>query len=499
MKAFCNILAVLAVIVIVGFSGSAQAALVGYWPFDMLYSGGAATPNLGIGGAALTGSMVGDATLEANVSDGSITRGSALLLDGAGDEVVIHDGVTKLHGGAAYTVAAWIKTTGQNQAILGKDRNGIWEQGSSAFFANYTHEVLSWHNLNGKIDMLVGWNLDGVTAPDGSRYGTPIADGQWHHIALTNRADTGPFNLAKVYIDGVDVSGYNETWWTIDSGNTVRIGNSRWLPNLAPGDPGGGFFDGHIDDVAIYNQALSGDQIQTLMNDGPQDFTLPQTAPGPVSLWGIDVTQEQGYDWGAHGLLYDNTNGWGLVDWDLVDAGQDYSKPEEAIFTAEQPLSLGGLTELIFTIKSENLANYNLGKFRLSVTTDDQVEFSPAFGEDGNWIELVPRSVESANGTTLNILGDNSILASGIDPATEILTVTVWTDLDNITGYRLEVLEDPSLPTGGPGRAIGEGNCVLTYFGVEAVLVPEPSTFILLTSAAAGLLCCLIRKRRRVA
>ncbi len=284
----------------------------------------------------------------------------------------------------------------------------------------------------------------------------------------------------------------------------MRIGNSAWHPFPENNDPGAGFFTGHIDDVAIYNQALSGDQIQTLMNSGPQDFTVPQTTAGPVSLAGVDVTQEQYWDWGAHGLLYDNPNGWAILDFDLQSAGLDYTESEEAIFTAEQPLSLGGLMELVFTIKSENLFNFNLGKFRLSVTTDDQVEFSSAFGGDGNWIELTPLSAESANGTILDILGDNSILASGPDPATEILTVTVWTDIDNITGYRLEALEDPSFPSDGPGRLGdpnigngGDGNFVLSYFGVEAALVPEPTTWAMLGGLLVSWLA--FRKRRRTA
>ncbi len=497
MRAFCNILAVAGVIMVVGFAGSVQAALVGYWAFDQL--NGIATPNGGLGGTKRYGFVQGGAVLESNVSDSrGITRDSAMLFDGIDDQVEIYDGVTKLHAGAPHTIAAWIKTTGQNQAILGKDRGGIWEQGASTVFTNLTWAP-NWYNLTGKDEAYVGAIMDGTPAPGGGLQANPPTDGNWHHIAVTSRADTGPGNLAKIYIDGVDVSGSGRgsSWWTLDPGNMLRIGNSMWAAIPEQGFPGVEFFTGHIDDVAIYNQALSADQIQTLMNSGPQDFTVPQTTPGPVSLWGVDVTFDQYHSWGAHGLLYDDPNGWAIGNSDLYNAGQDPTEPAEAILTAEQPLSLGGLTELIFTIKSENYPNFNLGRFRLSITTDAQVEFDPPPGEDDNWIELVPRSVESAYGTTLNILDDNSILASGYNPVYEILTVTAWTDLDNITGYRLEALEDPSLDGEGPGRA-GIGNFAISYFGVEAALVPEPTTWAMLGGLlTSGYLA--FRWRRRVA
>lgn len=496
MRAFCKILFVVTVVMLAGFAGSAQAALVAYWPFDELENGGTTTPNLGIGGAVMDGTMIDDATLDANVSDGSITRGSALLLDGDGDEVVINDAVTGLHAGAPYTVAAWFKTTAANQAFLGKDRDGAFELGSQHFFINYTYETFNWYNLSGAVGYGYGQTLDGELAPDGTAHGTPVADGTWHHIAVTSRADTGPYNLGKVYIDGVDVTLGNDTWYTYDLGNIVRIGNSS-KPTLG-NNPGMGFFTGHLDDVAIYNQTLTESQVQTLMNSGPQDFAVPaQTSDGPVSLWGVDVSYDQAWGWGAMGALYDNNECWAIYD--FADEDTDPIHDEEAIFTTEGPLSLGGLTELVFTIKQEKFAGANLGKFRLSATTDDQVELSDAYGEDGNWFELMPRSADSAGGATLNILADNSILAGGLNPDNDVYTITAWTDIDNITGFRLEVFEDPSLPNGGPGRFPVYGNFNLTHFGVEATLVPEPSTFVLLTCAAAGLLVCLIRKRRRVA
>lgn len=102
-----------------------------------------------------------------------------------------------------------------------------------------------------------------------------------------------------------------------------------------------------------------------------------------------------------------------------------------------------------------------------------------------NWTALHPESVTSANGATLTIGGDNSILASGKAPDTDTYTVTAKTPLHSITAFRLEALPDKSLPMNGPGRA-GNGNMVLTGFTVTAKAAgPDPAHPIPLQNATA--------------
>jgi hypothetical protein len=83
-----------------------------------------------------------------------------------------------------------------------------------------------------------------------------------------------------------------------------------------------------------------------------------------------------------------------------------------------------------------------------------------------SWTILEPKEMKSAAGTILSKLPDNSILASGPNPSPEVYTVQVETKLLNITGFRLEVLADSSLPAKGPGRA-PNGNFVLNELKVE--------------------------------
>src|SRR5262249_53671502 len=49
----------------------------------------------------------------------------------------------------------------------------------------------------------------------------------------------------------------------------------------------------------------------------------------------------------------------------------------------------------------------------------------------------------------------------------------VKTDVQPITAFRLELLNDPNLPLQGPGRSI-KGTCALTEFEVEAAAAATP-------------------------
>lgn len=83
------------------------------------------------------------------------------------------------------------------------------------------------------------------------------------------------------------------------------------------------------------------------------------------------------------------------------------------------------------------------------------------------WYVLDPETFTSSGGSTLKKLPDNSVLASGKNPSPDVYTITAKSNLPAITGVRLEVLSDPSLPAKGPGRA-PNGNFVLNEFKIAA-------------------------------
>ena len=90
------------------------------------------------------------------------------------------------------------------------------------------------------------------------------------------------------------------------------------------------------------------------------------------------------------------------------------------------------------------------------------------------------------------VLEDKSLLLSNGDndpvPLKDTYTVTVNTSLANISAFKLEVLTDPSLPAGGPGRGHAKApNFVLNEFTVTASrLNGDAAAFVKLSNAKAS-------------
>ncbi len=87
------------------------------------------------------------------------------------------------------------------------------------------------------------------------------------------------------------------------------------------------------------------------------------------------------------------------------------------------------------------------------------------------WVPLLPAKLASSNEAALVALPDRSILATGKKDK-GIYTVSFETSIDQITGFRLEAIADPELPSQGPGLA-DNGNFVVTEFEVLAASAEE--------------------------
>lgn len=81
------------------------------------------------------------------------------------------------------------------------------------------------------------------------------------------------------------------------------------------------------------------------------------------------------------------------------------------------------------------------------------------------WTLLKPTSLYSKGGATLEVLEDNSILASGTNPEQEVYEVVAELPSGKWSAVRLEGLTHESFPRGGVGRS-ANSNTVLTDFAV---------------------------------
>jgi hypothetical protein len=90
------------------------------------------------------------------------------------------------------------------------------------------------------------------------------------------------------------------------------------------------------------------------------------------------------------------------------------------------------------------------------------------------WTVITPEvDVNSDGGQKYIPQKDGSFLAGGYAPTKHSVKMILKTDLQNITAFRLELVNDPNLPLNGPGRSI-QGTCALTEFEVETATVAEP-------------------------
>ncbi len=106
-----------------------------------------------------------------------------------------------------------------------------------------------------------------------------------------------------------------------------------------------------------------------------------------------------------------------------------------------------------------------------------------------DWIVVRPEVDDiSTGGQKYQPLPDGSFLALGYAPTSLRVKFTVKTDVPNITAFRLELLTDPNLPLGGPGRS-SKGMCALSEFSVETAptAAPDKVTKIKLARATADI------------
>jgi hypothetical protein len=82
------------------------------------------------------------------------------------------------------------------------------------------------------------------------------------------------------------------------------------------------------------------------------------------------------------------------------------------------------------------------------------------------WTTVSPEP-DVSGGQKHYVLADGSILAQGYAPTKHTTEFEVQTNAENIAAVRLELLNDPNLPLGGPGRSI-YGTCALTEFRLDA-------------------------------
>ena len=151
-------------------------------------------------------------------------------------------------------------------------------------------------------------------------------------------------------------------------------------------------------------------------------------------------------------------------EYEILKLGQG----ESWVVEPEIPLPTPEQEEASRRIQAEKAELQSRLETSTSELEEDQIRWEEAMrGAEADWTVVSPRELESLGGAALTPLDDQSVLAGGSNPDADTYVVRTSCPIPEIRAVRLQVLEHPTLPGGGPGRD-SEGNFFLSAFEVEA-------------------------------
>lgn len=217
------------------------------------------------------GSLGTDATLSGSLQ---INQSPAANLDGKSVKTT-HNAASyaSLSGAvfpASFTLECWVK---RDTAFTGT--YDVFELfASSATFFKFTYNNAG------------DWSISGTISPATTPTGTTIADGNWHHVAITKGTSD---NTIRYYLDGSLVTSGSLSSSASASG-TVYVGERAGASQRAT----------NIDEVALYTTALSSTRIAahyteatasvTHINVTPPAITVSTTSPVPTPGTGRTIS-----------------------------------------------------------------------------------------------------------------------------------------------------------------------------------------------------------------
>jgi hypothetical protein len=178
--------------------------------------------------------------------------GQALSFDGDGDHVRVQNAVVLEP--TTVSVEAWVNST--TLTAYG-EYNYILAKGAAEFRGASYALTTSLNQEGGGLWFYVGNGSAFAYSPDP---GPGIWDGNWHHVVGTYDG-----SFVRLYVDGVEVGNGNRLdnvlGYGLPTSNDLYIGTYGGIPGYS--------FDGLIDEPAVFNRALTSEEVRKLYAAGP--------------------------------------------------------------------------------------------------------------------------------------------------------------------------------------------------------------------------------------
>ncbi len=334
--------------------------LIAYYQLDEASWNGTANEVVDQSGNSLHGTAVGGVTTsEAKVCNGAILDGITLAYVEVADDPLL-DIPDEL------TVSLWIKTNvippSGLKTILSKDQN-------YEFHINSAGRIYWW------------WN-DAGGAAHTLTSATTVSVGTWHHIAIVYSKSA---SSQTIYIDGVadvNTSNRNESLY-LDT-DPLQIGGDQAFATRE--------FDGLIDEVRIYESALTQTQIQADMNV-TRPCTTPVTCSFRDNFTTVSYSNDDGtLSWTGDWLETNDNNAPASGDayiagGDLILHNQTGTGGSRPVLSRELDLTGATSATLEFTFSTT-----------AGVDTNDRFQVEVSADGGGSWNPL--ETIDNINGAT---------------------------------------------------------------------------------------------------
>src|SRR3989338_6513170 len=237
---------------------------------------------------------------------------------------------------------------------------GAWVKSSTAYagtkfpFGHFSASLVWASSLNTSI---FGFSVYGSLGNIGSNKSFNAVDTNWHHLVgvITRSGNNATITL---YADGISLGSDSGTVGNITAPNPFQIGT--WDGDTANG------FKGTIDDVRIYNRALSADEIKRLykigatlkINTSINNDSLQKGLVGYWSFEGKDMAGNTAYDRSGNANNGTLTGVDGSTDTIAVDG-----TPSTGTFTTGNPINVSHTTGsgATFMLVVISITNDNFG------------------------------------------------------------------------------------------------------------------------------------------
>ncbi len=213
--------------------------LVGYWPFSGNANDQSGNGNNGtVTGAILTTDRFGNAN-------------SAYNFDGSNNHILVSDNST-LSGFSDITISLWVNIS-QFPSASNPFSGLVTKWYGSGSCGGMTDNYACYLRTN---NQFVAGTNQYRNYPDMLQSPSNLSTSNWYHLVMVHNSTTG----GSIYINGSLVSTYNTSGALCSSTNPLYFGCDNGLGAINR------FFNGKLDDIGIWNRALSQQEITTMYN-----------------------------------------------------------------------------------------------------------------------------------------------------------------------------------------------------------------------------------------